>query len=172
MAANGAAHAGELRRIERQPLLLRHLHGDRGELGHPGGAAERPAALAQAAQRFRAIPVAHLARRQLHAGDAGDFWCIGEDISVPDMERRRGPKEKWGVDGDRARRILNLTDGSEKPPGEWNEMVIECRGRAITVWVNGDLVNHGTDCTADRGQIALQAEGAACEFRRLELTPL
>jgi hypothetical protein len=109
---------------------------------------------------------------QLHAGDAGDFWCIGEDISVPDMERRRGPREKWGVDGDRARRIHNLTDGSEKPPGEWNEMVIECRGCTITVWVNGDLVNHGTDCTADRGQIALQAEGAACEFRRIELTPL
>jgi hypothetical protein len=109
---------------------------------------------------------------QLHAGNAGDFWCIGEDISVPDMEQRRGPKEKWGVDGDRARRIQNLTDASEKPPGEWNEMVIECRGRTIDVWVNGELVNHGFDCSAERGQIALQAEGAACEFRRIELTPL
>jgi hypothetical protein len=109
---------------------------------------------------------------QLHAGNAGDFWCIGEDISVPDMEQRRGPKEKWGVDGDRSRRILNLTDASEKPPGEWNEMVIECRGRTIDVWVNGELVNHGSDCTAERGQIALQAEGAVCEFRKLELVPL
>ena len=61
---------------------------------------------------------------------------------------------------------------SEKPPGEWNTMVIECRGREVKIWVNGDLVNHGTDCTADRGQIALQAEGAECEFRRVELTPL
>jgi hypothetical protein len=109
---------------------------------------------------------------QLHAGNAGDFWCIGEDITVPDMEARRGPKETWGVDGDRARRIRNVTDGSEKPPGEWNEMVIECRGRSVTIWVNGTLVNAGTDCTTDHGQIALQAEGAACEFRGLELTPL
>lgn len=109
---------------------------------------------------------------QLHSGNAGDFWCIGEDIVVPDMETRRGPRERWGVDGDRARRILNLSDGAEKPPGEWNEMVIECRGRSIQVWVNGDLVNHGTDCTAERGQIALQAEGAVCEFRKVELTPL
>ena len=54
---------------------------------------------------------------QLHAGNAGDFWCIGEDITVPDMEARRGPREKWGVDGDRARRIQNLTDASERPPG-------------------------------------------------------
>ena len=109
---------------------------------------------------------------QLQSGEAGDFWCIGEDIRVPDMEARRGPREKWGVDGDLARRIRNLTDGSEKPPGEWNEMVIECRGRAVTIWVNGELVNAGTDCTADHGQIALQAEGAVCEFRKVELVPL
>ena len=109
---------------------------------------------------------------QMQAGEAGDFWCIGEDITVPEMEKRRGPKESWGVDGEKARRIRNLTDGSEKPPGQWNQMVIECRGREIAVWVNGDEVNRGTSCTADHGQIALQAEGARCEFRRIELTPL
>jgi hypothetical protein len=109
---------------------------------------------------------------QLLHGHAGDFWCIGEDITVPEMEARRGPKERWGVDGSRARRIANLSDGNENPAGEWNQMVIECRGREIRVWVNGDLVNHGTDCTADHGRIALQAEGAPCEFRRLELEAL
>jgi hypothetical protein len=109
---------------------------------------------------------------QLHAGNAGDFWCIGEDVTVPDMEARRGPPETWGVDGDKARRIKNLTDGSEKPAGEWNRMVIECRGRSVTIWVNGVLVNAGTECTTDHGRIALQAEGAICEFRHLELTPL
>lgn len=109
---------------------------------------------------------------QMHVGNAGDFWCIGEDIRVPDMVARRGPEEKWGVDGDKARRIRNLTDGSEKPAGEWNQMVIECLGREIKVWVNGDFVNHGFDCTADHGQIALQAEGAPCEFRRLDLVQL
>lgn len=109
---------------------------------------------------------------QMHVNNAGDFWCIGEDITVPDMEKYRGPKEKWGVDGDRARRIKNRTDGSEKPLGEWNQMVIECRGNEVQIWVNGDMVNHGTNCTADHGQIAIQAEGARCEFRKIELEPL
>jgi hypothetical protein len=104
--------------------------------------------------------------------NAGDFWCIVEDIKVPDMEKRRGPREKWGVTEDKARRIVNLTDGSEKPVGQWNTMVIECLGNAIKVWVNGDLVNHGYDCTAAKGQIAIQAEGAEVEFRKLELTPI
>jgi hypothetical protein len=108
---------------------------------------------------------------QLHVGNAGDFWCIGEDVTVPDMEARRGPKAEWGVDRGR-RRIANLTDGSEKPPGEWNTMVVECRGDTVTVWVNGALVNQGTDCTASRGRIALQAEGTRCEFRRIEVQPL
>ena len=107
---------------------------------------------------------------QLQSGHAGDFWCIGEDISVPDMVARRGPKEKWGVDGDKARRIENLTDNSEKPLGEWNTMRIECKKDRVTVWVNGDLVNDGTGATATEGQIALQAEGVEVEFRKLELT--
>ena len=107
---------------------------------------------------------------QMQSGDAGDFWCIGEDITVPDMEKRRGPKENWGVDGNKARRILNLTDGSEHKPGEWNTMIIECRKNTIKVWVNGDLVNDGYNCTASSGQIALQAEGSEVEFEKLELS--
>ena len=109
---------------------------------------------------------------QMMHENAGDFWCIVEDISVPDMEARRGPKEEWGITEGKGRRILNLTDGSEKPVGEWNNMVIECAGNSIKVWVNGDLVNHGTNCTASKGNIALQAEGSEVEFRKVELKKL
>jgi lysophospholipase L1-like esterase len=107
---------------------------------------------------------------QMNHTHAGDFWCIVQDITVPDMVARRGPKEKWGITEGKARRILNLTDGSEKPVGEWNAMTIECVGDAVKAWVNGDLVNHGTKCTASKGQLALQAEGSEVEFRKLELT--
>ncbi|MGL4514627.1 MAG: 3-keto-disaccharide hydrolase [Lacipirellulaceae bacterium] len=109
---------------------------------------------------------------QLQSGEAGDFWCIGEDVSVPDMEARRGPRDTWGVLDGKARRIKNLVDGAEKPLGEWNTMVIECRGDELRVWVNDQLANHGSGCTASRGKIALQAEGTEVEFRKLELTPL
>jgi hypothetical protein len=104
--------------------------------------------------------------------DAGDFWCIVEDINVPDMESRRGAKENWGTTEGKLRLIPNLTDDSEKPAGEWNAMVIECLGDSIMVWVNGDLVNHGFGCTATKGQIALQAEGSEVEFRKIQLRPI
>ncbi len=111
---------------------------------------------------------------QMMHQNAGDFWCIQEDIEVPDMEKRRprAAGEKWGGSEGDARRILNLTDGSEKPLGEWNTMAVEARGRTIKVWVNGDLVNEGFNSTADRGRIALQAEGTEVEFRRVEIGPL
>ena len=109
---------------------------------------------------------------QMMHEQAGDFWCIVEDIKVPDMEARRGPKEEWGITEGKKRRIMNLTDGSEKPLGEWNKMIIETQGGEVTVWVNDDLVNHGYESTASTGQIALQAEGAEVEFRNLMLYPL
>ena len=109
---------------------------------------------------------------QMEHGNAGDFWCILEDIHVPDMERRRGPPAQWGTTEGKARRILNLTDSSEKPPGQWNTMVIEGVGRSIRVWVNGDVVNDGSDATADHGRIALQSEGSEVEFRKIALTPI
>ncbi len=101
-----------------------------------------------------------------------EYRFAAEDIRVPDMEKRRGPPAQWGTTEGKRRRILNLTDDSEKPVGEWNTMVIEAVGRAIRVWVNGDLVNDGSDATADRGQIALQSEGSEVEFRKLSLTPI
>ncbi len=98
---------------------------------------------------------------QLFRGNAGDFWVIGTTLDVPNVEERR-----------KGRRHLNLTDDSEKPIGEWNTMEIVCQGNEITVHVNGDLVNHATNCSATRGAISLQSEGAPVQFRKVALTPL
>ena len=109
---------------------------------------------------------------QMMHENAGDFWCIHEGTTVPNMEERRGPKEEWSITEGRRRRIPNLTDDSEKPLGEWNKMIIECMADTIKVWVNDDLVNFGYDGTANKGQIAVQAEGSEVEFRKLDITPI
>lgn len=109
---------------------------------------------------------------QMMHENAGDFWVIVEDITVPDMVERRGPEEEWGIREGENRHIANLTDDSENPLGEWNQMTIETLEDSLKVWVNGDLVNFGYNATAESGQIALQAEGAEVEFRKVELTPI
>ncbi len=98
---------------------------------------------------------------QLMSGNAGDFWVIGEEIAVPDMAKRREGRHIW-----------NLTDGAEKPIGEWNRMEIHARGDTLKVWVNGQLVNVGHGCSAAEGRISLQSEGAPCQFRRVTIQPL
>ena len=50
---------------------------------------------------------------QLQHEQAGDFWCIQEDIKVDNMVERRGPEEEWGGSEGKRRHIENLTDGSE-----------------------------------------------------------
>ena len=42
----------------------------------------------------------------------------------------------------------------------------------IKVWFNGDQVNVGSDCTAKKGHLAMQADGSEVEFRQLRLTPI
>jgi len=108
---------------------------------------------------------------QMLSGNAGDFWCIGENIEVPDMDKRRPHKEGQAFGGgpNDARNIKNLTESSEKPLGEWNTMTVQCKDAEIIVHMNGELVNHGTNCTAKSGKIAIQAEGTEVEFRKVEL---
>ncbi len=98
---------------------------------------------------------------QLGHENAGDFWVIGTTIDVENVEQRRED-----------RRHLNLTDDSEKPIGEWNEMEITCRGDEVIVKVNGELVNHATKVSQTRGAIALQSEGTPIEFREIKLQKL
>ena len=98
---------------------------------------------------------------QLASGDAGDFWVIGTTIDVENADQRR-----------EGRRHRNLSDGDEKPPGEWNKMEITCRGDEVLVNVNGKLVNHATNLSQSRGAIALQSEGSPIEFREIKLKKL
>ena len=98
---------------------------------------------------------------QLAHGNAGDFWVIGTDMDVENEDERK-----------QGRRHINLTDDSENALGEWNTMVVECRGDEVIVWVNDDLVNHATACTATSGAICLQSEGTPIEYREIVLTPL
>lgn len=98
---------------------------------------------------------------QLFKDNAGDLWVIGTELDVPDEATRK-----------EGRRHRNLTDGSEKPIGEWNRMEITCKGDTLRVLVNGDLVNEATNCSETKGAICLQSEGAPIEYRDIVLTPL
>ena len=59
----------------------------------------------------------------------------------------------------------------EKPVGEWNTYEVTCRGKEITLWVNGGVTSTWSDCPVPRGHLALQAEFAAYEYRSVRFKP-
>ena len=96
---------------------------------------------------------------QLGTGNAGDFWMIGEKVSVAGTTAN-------------GRRWMKRQESTENKPGEWNTMRVRCDGDKITVWVNDTLMNEGTGLSATKGAICLQSEGAEIHFRKVELTPI
>lgn len=96
---------------------------------------------------------------QLHSGNAGDFWNIGEMAMTVDPARANGRNTK------------KMTD-AEKPVGEWNRYVISCVGDTITLKINGQLVNEATGVERIAGPIALQSEGTEIHFRNIAVVPV
>ena len=56
-----------------------------------------------------------------------------------------------------------------KPAGEWNTFEITCKGKDVTLWVNGAVTNQWHDCRVPRGYVGLEAEGWRIEFRNVKV---
>lgn len=94
---------------------------------------------------------------QLMSGNAGDFVNLSDgSMEMPRPEGRFGRK----------------SHSAENPVGEWNTYEIIAKGDEITLFVNGEKLNHATGCPTRAGYIALQSEGVPIEFRKISLTPL
>lgn len=97
---------------------------------------------------------------QLHSRNAGDIWNIGDFPMKANADRTRG------------RRTVKAHETNEKPLGEWNRYRILLDRGELVLEVNGLVQNTATDCRQVPGRIALQSEGAAIEFRKVELRPI
>jgi hypothetical protein len=65
-----------------------------------------------------------------------------------------------------------LIDQRVKPAGEWNTYEITCKGKSLTLWVNGAVTSEWNDCEVLQGYVGLEAEGYRIEFRNVQLKPL
>lgn len=59
---------------------------------------------------------------------------------------------------------------NEKPAGEWNTMLVYCKGDKITVYCNGELQNEVSGLNVTKGFVGFQAEGGKpMEVRNIRL---
>ncbi|MGI9015308.1 MAG: 3-keto-disaccharide hydrolase [Phycisphaerales bacterium] len=96
---------------------------------------------------------------QLHSGNAGDFYSIGDFPMTTDADRRNGRHTRKMV-------------AAENPVGEWNHYEIIVNGDVIDLFINGEHVNHAEGVEVMPGHICLQSEGAPIQFRNVHLTPI
>jgi hypothetical protein len=60
----------------------------------------------------------------------------------------------------------------EKPVGEWNKIECIVKGKEISVFLNGTLVNQAVDVLPQKGRIQIQSEGAEIFFKRVSVSSL
>lgn len=97
---------------------------------------------------------------QLKMGSAGD-WVLLSTATLNGIENKGTKSVK-----------RQAAEGSEKPRGEWNSVDVVVKGNTVEVSVNGVLMNKGADVYTNAGQICLQSEGGAVDFRVVTIEPL
>jgi hypothetical protein len=93
---------------------------------------------------------------QIRPGESGDLWALAGAGLVG--------QQPQGQLGKVARKLDN-----EKPPGEWNAVVIRCEGSRITYELNGREVNRAESRVPVSGWIGLMNQGSAIRFRNIEI---
>jgi|GEM_PF-4618170 len=101
---------------------------------------------------------------QVQEGDCGDIWLLGGTTIQSDSQRI--PHPEWGLV-----RLLKTAD-NEKPHGQWNRLEVISKDGVSKHYVNGQLVNQGTNASSVKGRIALQSEGAEVYYRNIKIRKL
>jgi hypothetical protein len=55
-----------------------------------------------------------------------------------------------------------------KEAGEWNTFEVSCKGKTLTLWVNGAVTSEWDECQVERGFVGLEAEGYWIEFKTVK----
>jgi hypothetical protein len=117
---------------------------------------------------------------QIQEGGTGDIWLTdGAALTGKDGKPMVGPPGK-AVRIDRFNKgpwkdVTDYRDPQvevEKPHGQWNVVELVVKGDHVWHFVNGKLVNEGTQANPASGKILFQSEGAEIFFRKIYIAPL
>ncbi len=111
---------------------------------------------------------------QFIEGGTGDILVVnGPSMTVKGERKSRGRFDRFGKG--EWKDVVGYRDPNgdpEKPRGEWNVVEMISDGDHVKYWLNGVVVNEGTEATVTKGKILFQSEGAEVFFRKIVLRPL
>lgn len=99
---------------------------------------------------------------QVKEGATGDFILL-ENVTLTVRDTMRAPGKSVAVP--------RLSE-QEKPLGQWNTILIRNVQGKCAQYLNGVLVNEGTNPSSKSGRILLQYEGFPIDFRKVVVKPV
>ncbi|MCB9383119.1 MAG: DUF1080 domain-containing protein [Bryobacterales bacterium] len=111
---------------------------------------------------------------QFIEGGTGDILVVnGPEMTVKGERKSKGRFDRFGKG--EWKDVVDYRDPNgdpEKPHGEWNVVEMISDGDHVKYWLNGIVVNEGTESTVTKGKILFQSEGAEVFFRKIVLRPI
>src|SRR5690606_38133847 len=101
------------------------------------------------------------------SGKVADWFTSNGDVFPVGVSKMK-PFPPVSANGERSFPSKNLSKGSP----EWNHYYVRAINGEVRLWVNGEVVSGGTDCTPNTGYLALESEGSPIEFRNLRIREL
>jgi len=101
------------------------------------------------------------------SGKKADWFSTDGDVFAVGTSKMK-PFPPTSPDGSRSFPRKNLSKGV----GEWNHYYVRAINGEIRLWVNGEEVSGGSDCTPSAGYLCLESEGAPIEFREIRIREL
>lgn len=99
---------------------------------------------------------------QVKEGATGDFILL-ENVTLTVRGETKAPGKSIAVP--------RLSE-QEKPLGQWNAILIRSVKGNCAQYLNGVLVNEGTNASSQSGRILLQYEGSPIDFRKVQVKAL
>jgi hypothetical protein len=100
-------------------------------------------------------------------GKKGDWFTTHGDV-FPTQASKMTPFPPVSPDGSRSFPRKHLS----KPVGQWNHYYVRAINGEVRLWVNGEEVSGGKDCSPATGLLCFESEGSPVEFRDLRIREL
>jgi Domain of Unknown Function (DUF1080) len=104
---------------------------------------------------------------ETETGQKADWFTTNGDV-FPVGSAKMRPFPPVAPNGDRSFPRKNLSRGG----GQWNHYYVRCVNGEVRLWVNGEEVSGGTDCSPRTGYLCLESEGAPVDFADLRIREL
>jgi len=113
------------------------------------------------------LDTGYTAQYEKETGKKADWFTTHGDV-FPCAGSKMTPFPPVAPDGSRSFPRKNRS----KPMGEWNHYYVRAINGEIRLWVNGEEVSGGKDCSPKSGYLCLESEGSPIEFRELRIREL